>query len=94
MLAGVLFEHDVVALDQLQQFFVFDERRSLVSKRFPENVADIVFVRFKKRSDRERRMSSKLGDQFTRSPRMSHGLRRLRFQPTHDRNAVVTVDHE
>ena len=39
--------------------------RLFVTQRFPEYVADIVFLGFEERPNGERRMGTELGDEFT-----------------------------
>jgi len=49
--ARKLLEHHVLAGDEGQQIFVVLQSCFLMPERFPQNIADIVFVRFQQRAD-------------------------------------------
>src|SRR5438309_1433173 len=65
-----------------------------MSKRLAKDVANVVFVRFQQRSNRQRWMSSKLRYHLARGACMEHGFGGLFFKPFHDREAAIAVHHE
>src|SRR5688572_11083393 len=94
MFARILLEHDVATLDQLQKLFIKLEGGFLMSERLAKNIADVVLLGFQQRSNPQRRMSSKLSDQFTGGSGVSHGLGRLLLEPLHNRYPVIAINHE
>ena len=77
----VLLQHDAFVANKIEQSAILIEADLFVVVRFRQNIVDIVLVRFKQRSDFERRVSPKCRNVLAGQYGVRLRLRGLRPQP-------------
>ena len=94
-LAGVfLKQHRFPGFCELQQFIIGIQRRLLVLQAFPQDIADVVLLRFEQRTDLQLRVSAQQRDHFSGPLGVGQSFRGIALHPADDGNPVVAVDHQ